>query len=126
MLLLLFHFLKKLAAVWLVTIDLSLTVSKVFKFIIHDHLSYFFKHNLKPSQLGFCKLGSISTNSVTYVTTLSNCVGTQGQTDSVCFNSRNVTVLVKWFHSYFTNRHASVTSFGALPSSYPMKSGVPE
>jgi hypothetical protein len=57
--------------------------SKIFKFIIYDHLYCFFKYRLNHSQHGFRKHNSTTTNLVTYLNTVMPSVNTQGQTDSV-------------------------------------------
>ena len=46
-------------------ISLLNNFSKVSEFFIHNYTSYYCKHNLNPSQQGFPKVKSISTNLVT-------------------------------------------------------------
>jgi hypothetical protein len=40
---------------------------KVFEFIIHDHISHYFKHKLNPCEHGVTKSKSTATNLVTYL-----------------------------------------------------------
>jgi hypothetical protein len=59
--------------------------SKIFEFIIYDHLHNFFKCRLYPSQHGFRKFNSTATNLVTYLNSIIPSVSSQGQTNSVYF-----------------------------------------
>jgi hypothetical protein len=60
--------------------------SKIFEFIIYDHLYNLFKYRLNPSQHGFRKFNSTATNLVNYLNSIIPSVSSQGQTDSVYFD----------------------------------------
>jgi hypothetical protein len=60
--------------------------SKIFEFIVYDHLYNFFKYRLNPSQHGFRKFSSTATSVVTYLNSIIPSVSSQGQTDSVYFD----------------------------------------
>jgi hypothetical protein len=60
--------------------------SKIFEFIVHNHLSNFFKLRLNPAQHGFHKFNSTTTNLVTYLNSIMPTVCTKGQVDSVYFD----------------------------------------
>jgi hypothetical protein len=99
-----------------------------------------FKHRLNPSQHFFRKDNSTLTNLVAYLNTIIPSVSTQGQTDSVYFDSSSALDIVphnlllrkitnfgfssghiNWFHSYLTNRQSSVRIHGTLYFSYVVK-----
>jgi hypothetical protein len=119
--------------------------SKIFEFIIYDHLYCFFKYRLNPSQHGFHKHNSTTTILVTYLNTAVPYVNTQGKTDSVYFDLSNAfdivphnlllrkltnftvsCVYISWFHSCLTNRQSSVRISGTFSPSYVVKPGVPQ
>jgi hypothetical protein len=119
--------------------------SKIFEFIVHNHLSNFFKHKLNPAQHGFHKFNSTTTNLVTDPNSIMLSVCTQGQIDSVYFDlssafdivPHNILLhklsnfglsssYVDWFHSYLDNRHSSVRISGTLSLSFLVKSVVPQ
>jgi hypothetical protein len=96
--------------------------SKIFEFVVYDHLYYFFKYRLNPTQHGFRKFSSTATNLVTYLNSIMPSLSTQGQTDSVyldltkAFNIVPYNILLRklsnfglfssyvdWFHSYLFN-----------------------
>jgi hypothetical protein len=60
--------------------------SKIYEFIVYDHLYNFFRYRLNPSQHGFRKFNSTATNLVTYFNSIIPSVSSQGQTDSVYFD----------------------------------------
>jgi hypothetical protein len=105
--------------------------SKIFEFIVHNHLSNFFKHKLNPARHGFRKFNSTKPSwSPTLILLCPVC--TQGQIDSVYFDfssafdvvPHNILLIslvildsssyVDWFHSYLDNRRSSVSIFGTL------------
>jgi hypothetical protein len=118
--------------------------SKIFEFIVYDHLYNFFKYRLNPSQHGFHKFNSTATNLVTYLNSIIPSVSSQGQTDSVYFElTRAFDIVphnilcklsnfglssnyVDWFHSYLSNRQSFVRVSGTLSFPYPVKCGVPQ
>jgi hypothetical protein len=119
--------------------------SKISEFIVYDHLYNFFKYRLHPSQHGFRKFNSTATNLVTYINSIIPSVSTQGQTDSVYFDStkafdtvpHNILLrklsnfglsssYVDWFHSYLSNRQSFVRISGTLSFPYLVKCGVPQ
>jgi hypothetical protein len=57
--------------------------SKVFKFIIHDHVSHFLESKLNSSQHGLIKSKSTVTSLVTFLDFVTPLVCSQGQTDSI-------------------------------------------
>jgi retron-type reverse transcriptase len=106
--------------------------SKIFEFIVYDHLCNFFKYKLNPSQqYGFRKFNSTAINLVTYLNSIIPSVSTQGQTDSVYFDltkafdivPHNILLRklsnfglysshVDWFRSYLFNRQSFVRISG--------------
>jgi hypothetical protein len=73
--------------------------SKIFEFIIYDHLYCVFKYRLNPSQHGFRKHNSTTTNLITYLNTVMPSVNTQCQTDSVYFDLSNALILFPIIYS---------------------------
>jgi hypothetical protein len=103
-------------------------------------MSHYFKHKLNPSQHGFLKGKSTTTNMVTYRDFISPLVGSQRQVYSIyldlsstCDLLSNPILLhrlcahglsngyVNWFRSYLTNRQSSVRILDTFRSSF----GVP-
>jgi hypothetical protein len=62
-------------------ISILILFSEIFEFIIHNHLSNFFKHRLNPAQHNFRKFNSTTTN----LKSVMPSVCTQGQVHSVYF-----------------------------------------
>jgi hypothetical protein len=106
--------------------------SKVFEFIIHDHVSQLFR--TKSSQHNFIKSISTVTN---FVTTL---FCSQSQNDSIHFDFRNAFDILPhallhqkisnyglssgsfdWFLSYLTKRHSRVRYSGILSTPFVMQ-----
>jgi hypothetical protein len=56
---------------------------------IHEHISYYFKAKLNPSQHGFIKSKSTATNPVTYLDTTAPLVYSQRQVYSIYFDFSN-------------------------------------
>ncbi|PNF19791.1 hypothetical protein B7P43_G14658 [Cryptotermes secundus] len=119
--------------------------SKVFEFIIHDHIYQFFKSKLSPFQHGFIKSKSTTTNLVTFLDFVSPLVCTQGQVDSIYFDFSNAfdtvshTLLlyklnnyglssgyVNWLRSYLTDRESCVRFLGLFSTPFIVLSGVPQ
>jgi hypothetical protein len=117
--------------------------SKVFEFIKHDHVSYFFKSKLSSSQHGFIKSKSTFTNLVTFLDFVTPLVCSQGQTDTIYFGFSNAFDILphslllhklsyyglscgylNWFLSYLTKRQSSVRFSGILSSPFVALSGV--
>jgi retron-type reverse transcriptase len=120
-------------------------ISKIFEFIVYDHLYNFFKFRLNPFHHGFRKFNSTATNLVTYLNSIIPSVGSQEQTDSVYFdltkafdivphnfllrklsNFGLASSYVDWFHSYLFNRQSFVRIFGTLSFPYLVMFGVPQ
>jgi hypothetical protein len=108
-------------------ISLLNNFSKVFEFLMHNHMSHYFKHKLNPSQPVFLKYKSTTTDLVTYLDFLLPLVSSQRQLDSIHFDLSSAFDLVshpillhklcahglsdgyvKWSPSYLTNRQSSV------------------
>jgi hypothetical protein len=104
-------------------ISLLNNFSKVFGFVIHDHMSHYLKHTLNPSQHDFLKFKSKTTNLITYPDFIFPLVRYQRQVDSVYSNLSSAFDLVShpillsklcaygqtdgyvnWFCSCLTNR----------------------
>jgi hypothetical protein len=104
-------------------ISLLSNFSKIFEFVIHDHVPYYLKSNISPHKHGFSKTKYTSTNLVTYVDFISPLVGSQRQADAIYFDLSNAFDLVphslllhklsafgrsggyvNWFRSYLCNR----------------------
>jgi hypothetical protein len=118
--------------------------SKIFEFVIHDHVSHYLKYKISPYQHGFSKTKFISTKLVTYVEFFSALVGSQGQADAIYFDLSNAFDLVphfllhklsafglsggcvNWFRSYLSNRKSEVRVSGVLSSPLEVFSGVPQ
>jgi hypothetical protein len=119
--------------------------SKIFEFVIQEHVSYCFKSKLNPSQHGFMKSKSTATNRVCYLDAIVPLVDSQRQADSIYFDFSNAfdrvphelllrklndcglsAGYVSWFRSYLTNRTSYVRYCGAHSSSYEVLSGVPQ
>jgi hypothetical protein len=64
----------------------SLVNNRVFELIVHDHLFYYFKNKLNPSQHGFYQSKSTSTNLVSYLDYITPLVCAQHQIDAVYFD----------------------------------------
>jgi hypothetical protein len=58
---------------------------EVFKIIIHDQLSHYFKSKLHPPQHAFINSKSTVTNLITYLNTVTPTVCSQGQMDAIYF-----------------------------------------
>jgi hypothetical protein len=65
------------------------TFSELFEFVIHEHVSYYFKSKLNPSQHGFMKSKSTAINLVTYLDAIAPLVYSQRQVDSIYFDFSN-------------------------------------
>jgi hypothetical protein len=94
--------------------------SKLFVFIIHEHVPHYAKFN--PNQHGFTRIKSTVTNLVTFLDCLTPVFRGQRQADAIYFDLSNAFDLlhnmllhelgsfgfsdayVSWFHSYLTNR----------------------
>jgi hypothetical protein len=61
-------------------------ISKLFEFVIHDHVSHNLKFKISPYKHGFSESKSATTNLVTYVDFISPLVGSQRQADTVHFD----------------------------------------
>jgi hypothetical protein len=105
----------------------SIIFSKVFEYIMHDHIYHFFKSKLNSSQHGFNKSKSTITNLVIFLDFVTPLVCSQGQVDSIHFDFSNAFDIlphalllhklnnyglsygyINWFHSYLTNRESCV------------------
>jgi hypothetical protein len=64
-------------------ISLLSNFSKIFEFVIHDHVSHYLKSKISPHQHGFPKTKSTSTNLVISVDFISPLVGSQRQADAI-------------------------------------------
>ena len=119
-------------------ISLLNNVSKVFKFVVHSHMSHYFTSKLNPNQNGFVKMKSSTTNLVTNLDFISPLFSSQSQVDSVYFDFSSVphSVLlhklcayglsdsyINWLRSYLTDRYSSVRAFS---SPITISSGVPQ
>jgi hypothetical protein len=121
------------------------TFSKIFEFVIHEYVSYYFKSKINPSEHGFMKSKSTASNLVTFLDAIAPLVYSQRQVDSIYFDFSNAfdrapheTLLrklndcglsagyISWFRSYLTNRTSYVRYCGTLSSSYKVLSGVPQ
>jgi hypothetical protein len=107
-------------------ISLLSNFSKIFEFVIHDHVSHYLKSKSSPHQHGFSKTRSTSTNLVTYVDFISPVVDSQRQADAIYFDLSDAFDLVShsllhklsasglsggyvnWFRSYLSNRKSLV------------------
>jgi hypothetical protein len=116
-------------------------LSKLFEFIIHDHVSHHAK--LNPNQHGFTRTKSTITNLVTFLDFLAPVVHGQGQADAIYFDFSNAFDLVphnmllhklgffrfsyayvSWFRSYLTNRRFRVRVCGTLSQPFQVTSSV--
>jgi hypothetical protein len=116
--------------------------SKLFEFIIHDHVSYYAKFD--PNQYGFTRTKPTVTNFVTFLDFLTTIVRGQRQADAIYFDLSNAFDLVphnillhklgsfgfsdayvNWFRSYLTNRRSRVRVCGTLSQPFQVTSGVP-
>jgi hypothetical protein len=115
--------------------------SKVFEYIMHDHVSHYFTHKLNPCQHGFTKSKSTVTNLVTYLDFVTPLVCSHHQV-AVYFDPSSAFDLVphsllhkvndyglfagyiNWFHSYIINRLSCIHYSGALSQPYKVLSGV--
>jgi hypothetical protein len=84
--------------------------SKVFAFLIHEHLSYYFKRKLNSSQHGFFSQSkSTITNMVSYLHFISPLVCSQRQVDvlfldlSIAYSLSDAYVI--WLDSYLTGHY---------------------
>ena len=68
--------------------------SRVFEFVIHDHMSHYFKHELNVSQHGFFKTKSTTTTLVTYLDFIFLLVSSQRQVHSIYCNLSSASGLV--------------------------------
>ncbi|PNF20040.1 hypothetical protein B7P43_G05817 [Cryptotermes secundus] len=126
-------------------ISLLSNFSKIFEFIVHEHVSHYLKSKISPYQHGFSKTKSTSTNLVTYIDFISPIVGSQRQADAIYFDLSNAFDLVphslllhklsaaglsggyvSWFRSYLSNRKSQVRVSGVLSSPFEVLSGVPQ
>jgi hypothetical protein len=126
-------------------ISLLNNFSKLFEFVIHDHVSHYLKVKISPYQHGFTKSKSAITNLVTYLDFISPLVGSQTQADAIYFDLSNAFDLVphslllhklsafghsggyiNWFRSYLPNRQSQVRVSGILSSPLEVLSGVPQ
>jgi hypothetical protein len=98
--------------------------SRVFEFIIHDHIClFFFKSKLNSCQHGFIKSKSTITNFVTFLDFVTPLVRSQGQVDSIYFAFSNAFGIlphalllhklknsgyINWCHSYLTDSRVYV------------------
>jgi hypothetical protein len=57
----------------------------MFESVIHDQLFFYFKFKLHPSQHGFIKLKSTTTNLLTFLNSITVPISSQRQADSVYF-----------------------------------------
>jgi hypothetical protein len=62
------------------------TFSKLFEFVVHDHVSHYLKSKLNPCQHGFTKYKSTITNLVTYLDFITPLVSSRGQVDAIYFD----------------------------------------
>jgi hypothetical protein len=60
--------------------------SKLFEFVIHNHVSHYLNFEISPYQRCFSKSKSAVTNSVTYVDSVSPLVESQRQADAIYFD----------------------------------------
>jgi hypothetical protein len=118
--------------------------SKLFEFVIHDHISHCLKSKISPYQHGFTKAKSTRTNLVAYVDFIAPLVGSHRQVDAIYFDLSNAFDLVpqsllhklsafglssgyiNWFRSYLSKRKSQVRVSGALSVPFVVLSCVPQ
>ena len=101
--------------------------SNVSEFVIHDHLSYYFKHKLNPCQYAFFQSKPTITSLVSYLDFSSSLVCSQRQVDAIYFDFSSAFDLlphtrllhklcayelsdayVSWLRSFLTSRYFAV------------------
>jgi hypothetical protein len=119
--------------------------SKVFEFIVHDHLFYYLKSKLNPSQLGVLRSKSTINNLVSSLDYTSPLVCSQRQLDAIYFDLSSTFDLVShtlllhklrayglshsyvsWLHSYITNPYSAARIHGIYSTPFEVLSGVPQ
>jgi hypothetical protein len=75
-------------------ISLLNNISKLLKFVIHDHVSHYLKLKFSPYQHGLYKSKSAITNLVPYIDFISHLVGCQREVDATQFDLSNAFELV--------------------------------
>jgi hypothetical protein len=101
--------------------------SKVFEFVIYDHVSHYFQSKLNCCQHGFIKSRSTTSNLVTYLDYITPLVSSQRHVDAIYFDFSSAfdlvshtlllgklssfgltSAYVSWFRSYLTDRFSCV------------------
>ena len=126
-------------------ISLLSSFSKLFETVVHKFLSFSFRNLLIPNQHGFVHGRSTTTNLVTFMSTASRVVCSQGQLDVVYFDLSKAFDLVdhkillaklyhygvggelfEWFKSYLLHRKGFVRVNHTASRPYKTNSGVPQ
>jgi hypothetical protein len=76
------------------SISILNNISKVFEFIVHGHVSRYFKHKLNPCQHSFTKSKCTVTNLVTYLDFVTHLVCSQREVGAVYFDFSSALDLV--------------------------------
>ena len=121
------------------------TLSRIFEFVIHEHVSHYLKSIFDLCQHGFNKSEFNAAICLSYLDFIPLLVYSKGQVYAICFDWRLVSGLVlhvvllrilndcglfagyiSWFCSYWTDRMFHACYCGGLSSPYELLPGMPQ
>jgi hypothetical protein len=94
---------------WLLIQHIKMNYYYYFEFVVHDHISHYFKCKLNACQHRFTKSKSTITNLVTYLEFITPLVTSQGQADVIYFDLSSAFDLVP-----HTSLLQKLSAFGEL------------
>jgi hypothetical protein len=119
--------------------------SKVFEFVMYNHVSYYLQSKLNCCQHGFIKCTSTTSNLVNYLDNITPLVSSQHQVDVIYFDFSSAfdlvshtlllnklssfglsSAYVSWFCSYLTDRFSCVKTSGISSAPFRILAGVPQ